>query len=433
MGARRLVGAATLGVLASGLIVNVYLAVVARALPPAEYAAFGSFWALALVLGFGAFLPLEQELAGGLPRPQDRRALLRAAAGASGVLIVLAVVVLFATTPVVLPALHDDPSSYLALVALCVVSGAQFLLRGVLIGTDRLVRHAAVMVVDALLRLGLAIGIFVLGGADADAFCWALVAAIVLAHLPQLPGAWRRAVAWSADRSRWGPPARTRTITAAAMPLLVGSVCAQLLLNGLPVLVVAISSRADDAVAGVFVAAFTLAKAPLSMVVPLQSAVVPTLTRLIAAGRRREVLLLLVKGVVALAAVAAVGVPLATWLGPDVISLVFGDDYVIGGLDLGLLVCGVLAHIGLVVVTQVHVARARHRDVAASWLAGLAAAGVTFALIRTPVLAGEVAFLTGSAFGALTSGVILAASRRRPAPAPAGEDPAAAPETRSER
>ncbi|WP_328303422.1 lipopolysaccharide biosynthesis protein [Actinomycetospora sp. NBC_00405] len=417
VGARRLVGAAGLGVLVSGLIVNVYLAVVARALPPAEYATFGSFWALALVVGFGAFLPLEQELARRLPLPGDRQALLRAASGAAAVLAGIALVVLVGALPIIWRSLDGDVSVLLALGALCVVSAGQFLVRGTLIGTDRLVRHAAVMVLDAVLRLGFAVGVFIVGGADAAAFCWALVAAIVLAHLPQLPAAWRRAVAWERPLS---PGARAdrpsvRGLTRAAMPLLVGSVCAQLLLNGLPVLVVAEAGEANEAAAGVFVAAFTLAKAPLSMVVPLQSAVVPTLTRLIAADRRREVVVLLVKGVALLGAVAAIGVPLAFFVGPWVVSLVFGADYTIGGLDLAIILCGVLAHIGLVVVTQVHVARGRHRDVALSWTAGLLTAGVTFWLVPGVILSGEVAFGVGSAVGAVVSALILAASRRRPA------------------
>lgn len=415
VGARRLVGAAGLGVLVSGLILNVYLAVVARALPPAEYATFGSFWALALVLGFGAFLPLEQQLAGRLPLPADRRALLHAASGAAGVLAVIALVVVGGALPVVARALDGDVSVLVALIVLCVVSAGQFLMRGTLIGTDRLVRHGAIMVLDAVLRLGLAVAIFVVGGAGAAAFCWALVAAIALAHLPQLPGAWRRALAWAAPPTAWrGPPASVLGMTRDVLPLLVGSVCAQLLLNGLPVLVVAQADDASEAAAGVFVAAFTLARAPLSMVVPLQSAVVPTLTRLIAANRRREVLILLVKGIVALGAAAAVGVPIAWFAGPPLVALVFGASYAIAGFDLSIILCGVLAHIGLVVVTQVHVARGRHRDVALSWTAGLLAAGLTFWLVPGVILSGEVAFGVGSALGAVVSAVILAASRRRP-------------------
>jgi O-antigen/teichoic acid export membrane protein len=406
-GARRLIGSAGVGVIISGLLINVYLAVVARALTPAEYATFGAFWALALVLGFGPFLPLEQELARRLSLREARRQVLVAGAATAAVLGVLALVVLAAAFPLVWSSLDAHPWAFAALVALCLVSAGQFLLRGLLIGTDRLVRHGAVMVLDAVARLGLAVVLLVAGGNEAAYYCWALVAAIAVAHLPLIPGAWRRA---EHEPSTPAPdPARhsTRALTGSAMPLLVGSVCAQLLLNGLPVVVVALADGTAQTAAGVFVAAFTLAKAPLSMVVPLQSAVVPTLTRLLSAGRRREVLRLLAKGVVGLAGLALVGVPLAWWIGPWIVALVFGRDYTIPGAQLAVIIAGVLAHVGLVVVTQVHVARGRHVDVAASWLAGLVVAAVTFWLVPGVVVAGEVAFAAGSAFGAVVSALLL--------------------------
>lgn len=411
VGARRLLGAAGAGVLVSGVIVQIYLAIVARALTPAEYATFGSFWAIALVLGFGAFLPLEQQLAQRLALPGDRRPVLRAAATAALALAGVALVVLLASFWVIRPALDGNVSAYLALGVLCVVSAGQFLLRGTLIGTDRLVRHAAVMVLDALLRLGFAVLVFLLTG-SAAAFCWALVLAIAAAHLPGLPAVWRRAARTGARTDvTVGEPVRGRDLVVASVPLLVGSSCAQLLLNGLPVIVVATAAE-DQAAAGVFVAAFTLAKAPLSMIVPLQSAVVPTLTRLIASGRRSEVVRLLAKGAAALLAAAAVGVPLAWIVGPRVITLIYGEDYTIAGTDLSLIALGVLSHIALVVLTQVHVARGRHRDVGLSWAVALGTAAAAFALIPGAILAAEVAFALGSAAGAVASCVILAAARR---------------------
>ena len=162
-----------------------------------------------------------------------------------------------------------------------------------------------------------------------------------------------------------------------------------------------------------FVAAFTLVKAPLAMVVPLQSAVVPTLTRLILAGRRHEVLVLLVKGAAGLLGLIVVAVPVMIWLGPPVIALVFGADYAIDGVDLALMAAGVLAHVGLVVVTQVHVARGRHGVVALSWAVALATAGLVFALLPGPVLGAEVAFLAGSVAGASVSATILTLTRHR--------------------
>lgn len=405
-GARRLVGSAGLGVILSGLLVNVYLAVVARGLTPAEYATFGAFWALALVLGFGPFLPLEQELARRLAMRESRRQVLVAGAGTAAILGGLALAVLGAASPLVWTSLDAHANAFAALVALCVVSAGQFLLRGILIGTDRLVRHGAVMVLDALLRLAFAVVLVVLGTDRAALYCWALVVAIALAHLPLVPAVWRRAEREYPDA---GPTDHgMRALTTSALPLLVGSVCAQLLLNGLPVVVVALAQGPAQAAAGVFVAAFTIAKAPLSMVVPLQSAVVPTLTRLLAAGRRRDVVRLLSRGAAALVGLAVVGVPLAWWIGPPLVSLIFGAAYRIDGVELAIIVAGVLAHVGLVVVTQVHVARARHVDVALSWLAGLAVAGLTFWVVPGVVVAGEVAFGVGSLVGALVSTLLLA-------------------------
>ncbi|MEJ2886630.1 lipopolysaccharide biosynthesis protein [Actinomycetospora aeridis] len=389
----------------------------ARILPPAEYATFGAFWALAMVLGFGAFLPLEQELARRLPQLGDRRSVLRAGAGAAGVLALVALGVLALASPLVLRSFDGNVSSFVALAALCVVSAGQFLVRGAVIGTDRLVRHGGIMVLDALLRLGLAVLVFLLGGADSAALCWALVLAVALAHLPQLPAVWRRAVADSPP-SAPDEGVSPRRFVAACLPLLLGSVCAQLLLNGLPVLVVAQSPETAEAAAGAFVAAFTLVKAPLAMVVPLQSAIVPTLTRLIVAGRRPEVLALLFKGGAALLGLIAVAVPVMVWLGPPVIALVFGDDYAIGGGDLALMAAGVLAHVGLVVVTQVHVARGRHGVVALSWAAALATAGLTWALVPAPVLGAELAFLAGSVAGAVVSGAALMMRPERPGRTP---------------
>jgi O-antigen/teichoic acid export membrane protein len=408
-GARRLVGSAGVGVVVSGLLVNVYLAVVARALTPAEYATFGAFWALALVLGFGPFLPLEQELARRLSLRESRHQVLIAGAATAAVLAGLALVVLLAASPLASRSLDGDPWAFGALVALCLVSAGQFLLRAVLIGTDRLVRHGAVMVLDALLRLGAAVVLFAAGGTRASLFCWALVAAIAVAHLPLLPGAWRRAEHEVGVEADAPDPGRhtARALVGSATPLLVGSVCAQLLLNGLPVVVVALAHGTAQAAAGVFTAAFTLAKAPLSMVVPLQSAVVPTLTRLLGAGRRREVLRLLAQGAAGLLGLAVIGVPLAWWLGPSIVALVFGSEYRMPGAQLAVIIAGVLAHVGLVVVTQVHVARGRHVDVAASWLVGLVVAGLTFAVVPGVVVAGEVAFGAGSAVGAVVSALLL--------------------------
>ena len=51
------------GVGAAALATYVYLIVVARAVGPAEYAAFSAFWAVVVIIGTGVYLPVEQESA----------------------------------------------------------------------------------------------------------------------------------------------------------------------------------------------------------------------------------------------------------------------------------------------------------------------------------------------------------------------------------
>ena len=74
----------------------------------------------------------------------------------------------------------------------------------------------------------------------------------------------------------------------AVAPLLLGSLCAQVLLNGPPVLIPALATNeAEITRAGQFIAAFTLARVPLFLVVPLQTALLPMPHRAAALGRPR--------------------------------------------------------------------------------------------------------------------------------------------------
>ena len=86
-------------------------------------------------------------------------------------------------------------------------------------------------------------------------------------------------------------------------------------------------------------------------------------------------------------------------VGPLLVGLIFSDQYVLGGLDVALLAVGVAAYIGLILVTQVLVASARHRLVAWSWLTGVVVATVVLLLVPDLLLGAELAFLTGSVTG----------------------------------
>ncbi len=382
-------GWAAVGVTGSGILTYAYLAVVARALPAPEYADFGAFWSIALVVGLGVFQPLELETArlvhldggGRLPAGVVRMA----AVLSVGTLLVLGV-----TWPLLGPVLGGDAALLVALLAVAAGSGVQFVLRGWLLGRGAVEVHGVVLFADALLRLVAAVGVAAWASTDgAGAFGWTLAAALLLAHAPLL--LWLR-------RDRRTPRqigTRQRLRARDVGQLMVGSLCAQALLNAAPVLVTAAASPAERVFAAQFVASFTLVRLPLFVAVPLQGALLPVLT---AAGTGRSAARRLVgRTAGGVAALSAAGGLLGWLAGPALVRVLFGERYALAGGPLALLAVGSGLYLGLLVTGQALLASGRHRDVASVWLAGLAVAGATFVVVPDLVLRAGLAFALGSA------------------------------------
>ncbi len=382
----------------SGVLTYVYLAVAARTLPADGYAAFGAYWSLALVVGAGLFLPLELEVArlvhrrGGSLPPGTGRAV--------AVLTVVALAAVAATAPLLLRTLGSG-GLVLALAAVGLLSPAQFLLRGVLLGRGRYGLHGCVLLADAGLRVAGALAVSrATGAVTPAALGWTLVAAIGLAHVPVL------AVVLAGRRA--GPAAEPSRVELPAIgSLLVGTLCAQALLNAAPVLVAAGAAAGDGLAAASFVAAFTLVRLPLFVAVPLQSALIPVLVdagvERSSAGRSRLVRRLLL-AVAALAATAAV---LGALAGPRVVALVFGDRYTVPATVVAVLAAGSILHLGQLVAGQALVAAGRHRDNALSWVLGLGVAAVVVAVVPGSTAPAAWAFALGSAAALTWCTVVL--------------------------
>jgi O-antigen/teichoic acid export membrane protein len=165
--------------------------------------------------------------------------------------------------------------------------------------------------------------------------------------------------------------------------------------------------------AGQFLAAFTLARVPLFLVVPLQTALLPMLTALLHSGDRGALRRVMLRIGLGLAVLGAVALALGYLVGPLLVGLIFGDAYVLGGRDVALLAAGVAAHIGLVLVTQVLVAAVRHRLVAWAWLTGVTVAAVILFTVPDLLLGAELAFLVGSATGWLVGTLLVLTTKRR--------------------
>ncbi|RIJ61277.1 hypothetical protein DZG02_07830 [Clavibacter lycopersici] len=419
----------------TGLVTYVFLGIVSRgvaALAPdaaagdAAFDMFSVFWSVALVVGFGLFLPVEQELARLGAHGRDVRAAVRSALALSSVVALAGVVVVAAASPLLLGA--GMPAGLVVAYALVApVSALQFTARGAMVARGDVPAYSRVLLADSGLRVVLALAVLLLLTVTdlPDAVSWfaaALLAAIGLAHVPVLLRLRSRAGDPAAGAARAdaapdpallavegavvdevdaGPGAGIRR---AYLALLGAGICAQLLLNAGPVVIAALDRTVGTA--GAFQATFSVARVPLFMLVPLQGLIVPPL---VAYVRRGETAALIRRMSLLAAAIAGVGVVagvVAALAGPWVITLVFGTGRSLPALDVGILVLGVFAHVGLVIGTQALIATDRHRDSSLAWVIALAAAAASTALLQGPLgwaTAIAAGFGAGSLIGWITA------------------------------
>jgi O-antigen/teichoic acid export membrane protein len=430
----------------TGLVTYVFLGIVSRgvaALAPdaasgdAAFDMFSVFWSVALVVGFGLFLPVEQELARLGAHGHDVRSAVRSALRLSSVVALAGVVVVAAASPLLLAA--GMPVGLVVAYALVApVSALQFSARGAMVARGDVPAYSRVLLADSGLRVVLALAVLLLLTLTdlPDAVSWfaaALLAAIGLAHVPVL----LRLRSRPADPARAAAPHAAAvdptlvavegavvdeaagSVSASAEPagravgagirraylaLLGAGICAQLLLNAGPVVIAALDRTVGTA--GAFQATFSVARVPLFMLVPLQGLIVPPL---VAYVRRGETAALIRRMSLLAAAIAGVGVVagvVAALAGPWVITLVFGAGRSLPALDVGILVLGVFAHVGLVIGTQALIATDRHRDSSLAWVIALAAAAAATALLQGPLgwsTAIAAGFGAGSLIGWITA------------------------------
>lgn len=400
---RQALGLSVVALVGSGLLVNVLLAVVARSVTEPEYALFSAFWAVALIAGFGIFLPVEQWLA---QRPAGDPALaddVRRVGRLTVALVAGSAVVIVGVGAALMSSLGAGPGMLTALIALCAVSGVQFLTRGVLISRGRLDLFAVVLLADVVVRVGIALALSQQGVDHATPYAWAVVVGIGIVHLPVLA------------LSRYGVrgPGDGREVVRPVLLLLIGSFGGQVLFNAPAVAASIAASETELGGVATFQAAFQLARIPLFLAVPLQAALIPLMARILLDRGSGERAALLVRYTAGTGATIAAGVAIGWFLGPWLVQLIFGARYDAAPWLVAVLAAGSGAYLALLVLSQVFVADGRHGTVGASWACGAVVAAVVFATVPATVTASAWSFTLGSLAGL---GWALAAAWRADAP-----------------
>ncbi len=397
--------------LVSGLGAYGFLTVAAKAIGSDEYGALSALWGLGFLVSTGCFLPVEQELSRAL---SDRNArglggapVVRKAAVAAGVVAATLTVVVLAASVPLLDDVFDGQILLLVGLVLMIWSYAlEHTTRGVLAGNGRFEPYGRLLGVEATARF--------------------VAAAILAAAGVEVAGPYGIVLGLGAfvgvgaslfrqrDLLSAGPPASWRELSRAVGWLLGASLLTQTLVNAGPVLVQILAGPGEGDLAGRYLACLVVARVPVFFFQAVQASLVPELATIAASGDHIRVRAGLRRLVLALAALGVVATVGAALLGPEVVELAFGPEFVLPREDLALLAAGAAVFLVALTLAQGLIALARPARAAAGF-----AAGVVVLAALVPALGGSIvtrvalATLVGSVAAALALGVLLAAPLRR--------------------
>ena len=383
------------GVGTAAVATYVYLVVVAREVGPEAYASFSVFWAVVVIAGAGVYLPIEQETArrgvdvrsGRKPRPLSRSAI-----GAAAVVTALFAGLLLAAWPVAAEFFGGEALLGWALALGAVGYAAQYPVRGLLSARRLYGWYATVLGTEAVLRIVLVVGLVWLAEPSGGALAVIVGAAALGSALVGLVGA----------RDPGGSvPGGTWTFLRSVGVLVAGAAALQTLLYGGVLVARLLAPAGQEAVTGQLLAAITVTRIPVFLFQSLEALVVPRIAELAVRGdvpALRTAVRRLVLAVGSLAVVTALG---SFLIGPGLVSLMFGADFVVSHTVMGLLGLGTGAFMLAVAASDVTVALGGHRAMAGAWVAGLLGAALSVFLLPALVLQVTVPLLVGSAVAAV--------------------------------
>ncbi len=327
-----------------------------------EFKPILALWFATFALAPGFFLPLEQELGRAL---SARRAL-----GMGGQPVVhrvvrlglllagLVAVAILCVSPFITSSYFEgDWVMLIALVTAFVAYAPAHLTRGVCSGSGRFRDYAIVMGSDGVVRIVLCVLLSVIGIKTAGPYGFAVALAPVLSVL----FVWRR----GALKTNPGPEASWQEVTPNLGWLLVGTVCAAILLNAGPVTANILAEDDQDALVTAFGQAVLIARVPLFLFQAVQAALLPRLSRQAARGEFDEFRSGFRKLMLVVAAVGLVGTVGAFLLGPKVVDIMY--DAELSGRTLAMLALGSAFYMLAIGTSQAVIALHGHSLVALGW------------------------------------------------------------------
>ena len=355
--------------IAGGLIgaVGAYLFQVygTRNLDPDAFAPVSVLWTTIFILATILLVPVEQyvtrEVASGRKAlPAD----LKPASAMAAIGALLGGVFVFVTLD---DLFFGDPTYIAQIVLLMIGYALLFVGKGVLAGSRRFAGVGWVLVIEAVARLlaGIALLQMVF---DATSLGWAMV----IGGFSVLALVW-----WRHDIGQ--PDIAAAPARGFLAGYVGGTASSQLLLGGAPLAVAALGG--SPALVSIVFVTFTLYRAPLTLIFSLQGRVLPYLVGLAREANHAQ-LARIARGVVlGGATLALVGGILGWLIGPEVVGLLYGDEYTPSDVVAMLAAGGVMAAAAAQIASQVLVAEGRTARLSWAWLGGLLVGGVVLVVV----------------------------------------------------
>lgn len=216
--------------------------------------------------------------------------------------------------------------------------------------------YSAVMVLDAVGRLGL-VGLAAFIGARLVGVETACVAVSLLAVIILLTPRFRTTLTARSDRSFW--PSLKACVFAMA-----SSTASAILVVGYPALVKMLIPNPDPADLAATMTVVQLTRAPIMLpLLAFQSVAVAAFV-----AKERPQLRDLAKPIGLVGVVGLVGAPLAAWLGPTLLRLLYGPLYVVSRTTFAILVLAAMGIAMLTLTGTLVLALGRHGAYMAGWL-----------------------------------------------------------------
>ena len=355
------------GTLVAAIGAYLFQLIAGRALGPEEFAPITVLWTIQFLVLTTVFMPIEQMTIRRLAAPEPDRWPWRLHLGV--ILTASAVVVAFSAVTV--DRLLDGNVAYLPIAGLLILVYGGFALgRGFLAGRRRFHEYGLSTFAESTLRLAAAIGLLAIG-ATAVELAWTLVVGALVVWIWNPFRGERR-------RERDSGAAREHRAGSRLASFITANAASQTIVASGPLVVGFLGAPSKDV--SIFFETFLLFRAPLTVAYNLVSRVLQPFARLVSEGRVGVLHRWTVRLGVLGAVVAAIAFAVGRAIGPDLVSLMLGEEFRPDTALAGYAAAGVVIATVALFSQQALIAMGATNRLAVVWLGGLIAAALMIAL-----------------------------------------------------